>query len=618
MSGFAIVWRRHGDSVSRLTLDVLLERIAHRGPDGTGRWIDDGVGLGYQHLRTTPGSGTVPLPLESKQGTHVVTGDYRIDNRARLVSTLGLGEDEDLSDGELLLAAYERWGIRCPEKLVGAFAFVIWDRSNSRMVCARDHLGVKPFYYFRDDALFVAGSEAKAVLAHTAVPPDIDELRIGEYLARRCPDKRRTFYDHVERLPPAHTLVVDSSGCRERQYWTLDPRREINLGSDDAYAREFRRRFNEAVRCRLRGVEEPAVTLSGGIDSSSVAGTVRKQVDGVVHTFSNVFEGYPETDEREYIDAVLDHGTFEPHFIEGTAVDPLHRFPERVRIQDGPLLPAEFWHAFADAGAVADAGCRVMLEGWGGDQTASHGYGRLRELAVTGSLMTLASEMRALHNQGYDYRSQLWQEILAPLAPAPARRLWQYLPMSDTDGPVPKFLDETFVRRIPLDEHLQRSRADATPSQTLREVHCENLTEPFQVRFLELADRVAARCGVEPRYPFTDRRLIEFSVAMPSEQKRRHGFGRFALRNAMADVLPEEVRTRTSKVYFDTPFSELLASRLSDDPCVDEPRHLPPYLDVGELDEARQRLRDDPAWSDADLLARSYSLEHWLRQSTPV
>ena len=613
MSGFVSVFRRDGSSVSTDVLDEMLDRIAHRGPDGTGGWANGSVGLGHQRLCTTPESKRLRPPVENDDGTVILTGDYRLDNRTELFDQLEI-TDENISDGELLVAAYEHWGRRCPEELVGSFAFVIWDDPRSRLFCARDHLGVKPFYLHESDDLVVVGSEASAVLAHPAVSVAVDELRVGEYLADRWGDRRRTFYQDVRRHPPAHTLCVGVEDVRERQYWQLDPERELDLGSDDAYAEEFRRRFDEAIRCRLRGADEPAVTLSGGLDSSAVAGIVHEQHDGTVHTVSNCFEDGSDADEREFLDAMLDTGAFDAHIINGDAVDPLDRLQRRVEIQDGPIHPGMFWHSLANAERMANEGYRVTLSGWGGDQVVSHGYERLRELARRGRVVTLASEMRALRTRkGYPLRSQLWDEVAIPFAPAPFRWLWRTVAGADIVETANPALTTAFVERLSLRDQLRTLRDESPPARTARAAHCTSVVEPIHVQMLELTDRLWARHGLEPRYPFTDRRLVEFCVALPAAQKLRDGYGRYVLRNALADVLPESIRTRTTKAGFERPFADALAARLHDGhPTIDEFEHASRYLDVDELHRMRQRVVDDNAWHTANQLAKAYALEHWL------
>src|SRR3989441_8528576 len=256
----------------------------------------------------------------------VLTADARIDNRAELLAALGRGVEA--TDAELILGAYQRWGERAPEHLLGDFAFAIWDGRREVLFCARDHFGVKPFYYHHAPGrLFAFGSEIKALLALAEVPRRLNETRVADYLVPLLEDKEITFYEEIVRLPPAHRMTVSRDGMRIEQSWALDPTREIRLKSDAEYAAAFREIFTEAVRCRLRSAFPVGSMLSGGLDSSSIVCVARKLLaedgGGKLHTFSAIFPDVPECDEREYIEAVLGGHGVKPHYVRGDRLSPL-------------------------------------------------------------------------------------------------------------------------------------------------------------------------------------------------------------------------------------------------------------------------------------------------------
>jgi asparagine synthase (glutamine-hydrolysing) len=269
MSGIAGVWHLDGRPAVAADLDCMLDRLAHRGPDGTQRAVRGPLAMGHRLLRTAPDDGAA---FAQALGGLLITADLRLDNRSELTTELGWRhESHAVPDARLVLAAYERWGERCVEHLLGDFAFALWDERQGQLFCARDHLGVRPFYYYHGPGrLFAFASEIKGLLALGDVPPPrLNEVRVADYLVRVFDDKAGTFYENVLRLPPAHTLVLSRDGIRLREYWRLDPTREIRLANDAAYAEAFRDIFTEAVRCRVRGVNPPPGFLrSGGIDSS--------------------------------------------------------------------------------------------------------------------------------------------------------------------------------------------------------------------------------------------------------------------------------------------------------------------------------------------------------------
>ena len=174
----------------------------------------------------TPESLFETLPLSRSNDSLVITADARIDNREELCSLLGLKDKltfNQTPDSEFILAAYEKWGENCVEKLLGDFSFVIYDSIKKQLFCGRDHFGVKPLYYFLSDRLFVFGSEIKAILAIKEVPNCLNEVKIADFMLEMFEDKTRTFYQNIFRLPPAHTLIVNREEVRLKRYWSPDP-----------------------------------------------------------------------------------------------------------------------------------------------------------------------------------------------------------------------------------------------------------------------------------------------------------------------------------------------------------------------------------------------------------
>src|SRR5262245_20600165 len=160
----------------------MVASVAHRGPDASGSWCQGAVGLGHRMLWTTPESLSEKLPLANQAGDLAITADARIDNRDELTAALGLPPHSGVTDSMLILLAYEHWGEHCPEKLLGDFAFAIWDGRKRVLFCARDHFGVKPFYYCHSGRLFAFASEIKALLSLPEVPRRLNEVRVADYL----------------------------------------------------------------------------------------------------------------------------------------------------------------------------------------------------------------------------------------------------------------------------------------------------------------------------------------------------------------------------------------------------------------------------------------------------
>jgi asparagine synthase (glutamine-hydrolysing) len=255
----------------------MTEIIGHRGPDGAGYWLDGPVGLGHRMLHTTPESLQEQQPFPNETGNLCLTLDGRVDNRDELRVALearGKKVRTD-TDAEIVLRAYECWDEECPKHIIGDFAFVIWDRPNQRLFCARDPLGLRPFYYYSDDRTFLCGSEPRPLFEDPTTRREPNEGMIAEYLARAITDQEETLYRGVFRLPPAHVLSVQPGRLRKARYWDIDPVRKIRYRTDEEYAEHFSDIFKVAVRCRLRSQGPVGAYLSGGLDSSSVVGVVQ-------------------------------------------------------------------------------------------------------------------------------------------------------------------------------------------------------------------------------------------------------------------------------------------------------------------------------------------------------
>src|SRR5258708_5792943 len=250
----------------------MLDARAHRGPYGIGRFYQGQAALGHAMLRVTPESFAEVQPLCDETGAMHISFDGRIDNRRELrdlIEAAGAQVRSD-TDPELVLKAYQSMGEDCVRKLLGDFAFAIWDSKQRRMFCARDHSGIRPFYYYCDGKTFLAASELQQILHHPGISLEPNEGLVGEYLAGRMITREETLYRGVMRLAPAHMMIVTERGPRISRYYNLDPSRAIMYRTDDQYAAHFLEIFKDAIRCRMRAHNGVASELSGGLDSSSI------------------------------------------------------------------------------------------------------------------------------------------------------------------------------------------------------------------------------------------------------------------------------------------------------------------------------------------------------------
>jgi len=628
VSAIAGVYHRDGHPAHRASLERMIGALAHRGPDGGGVWTDGAAGLGHQALRTTKESLGEKWPLRNAAGDLALTADARLDNREELKKALEVGglKGDEPSDGDLILRAYEEWGERCPERLLGDFVFAVWDARRERLFCARDHLGVKPFYYHLSERRFCFASEIKALMCLPDTPRRLNEERVADYLGMCFEDKASTFYRGIHRLPPGHSLVVSREEPRRRAYWALDLSREIRLDSNEEYARAFRELFEEAVGCRLRGSTPPGVLLSGGLDSSSIARMARGLLDGdddrPLKTFSASFPDFPKADEDSFIREVLAGKGFDPHFINVDHLSPLMDLEEVYWHEDEPFQAPNLFVYWALAKAAQQEGVRVLLDGVDGDTTVGHGFEHLTELVRSGRWRTAASEMLLVSKR---FRCPLWRLLwhygLKPLAVDPALKRGRTalrLGLS-SDAAASTLMRREFADRIGWNDRYRSLLGDRLePARAFREEHWRQLTSGIVPCYLEVCDKAAAAFGIDHRHPYFDKRLVEFCLALPAEQRLSQGWDRAIQRRAMADVIPRRIASRTGKSNWGRCFERGLvrfSSQLIEE-LLRNPGLLESYVDVSSLGRAYRRSR--PGRMDgASVMSiwTAVTLGLWLKQA---
>lgn len=566
MSGIGGVYRYDHGRLSGDTIQRITDALSHRGHDGTWVYHDDHAGIGKQELHATPESSRGPRRIVSDGRT--VAGDVRLDNREQLFSELDVDtRPASTTDEQLVLAAYENWGKQTPRHLLGAFAFLVWDRRQSRLFGARDHMGVKPFYYADTGRELVVGSEEGAVLSHHGVDPTVDERRIGEFLLGRFPDEERTFYSQVSRLPPAHWIAASPDGVEQRQYWSLDATTTLDLGSDEAYERRFRDLFSDAVRARLRGLGSTGAMLSGGLDSSSIVCTANELLGSTgrerLPTYSFVFDSVPESDESEYIEAVLAEGNYDATYIHGDELNPLSALDICGRSLAGPL---HYPNAVLDRQAFREArdeGVGVILSGYLGDDIVSHGFEWLPHLFLRGRWRRLLEEVVNLDETfGETPREVVWQRVVLPLVPPIVRSVYSRL-RGGRDRQIPEVVSGEFARRLELADRLRRSGDGGPRGYSPSRRHAEAIRRPLNTAGFEIQDRLSAPFGIEKRFPFADIRLVEFCVSLPRDQILREGRTKDIMRRALSEALPPKIENRRDKRYVGPNFNEQFKGGLS-------------------------------------------------------
>ena len=632
--------------------------LAHRGPDA------DGLLLVSSKRGTTwqPGEGTSPpedcdvalghrrlaiIDLNPRGKNPMTTGDGRmwivfngevfnyLELRAELLR-LGHAFATD-TDTEVVLAAYREWGHAALSRFNGMFAFALWDGIKGELFCARDRLGVKPFYYWRDADHFVFGSELKALFAHPAVPKRPNPAMIYDYLALKQTDHTdETFFAGIVRLPAAHYLVVRPDGeLIQRRWWdvVVNDVIDVSPAESERLVEKLRELLFDAVRLRLRADVPIGTCLSGGLDSSAIAmivnelmtrehGIDRRAIGAHQKTFSACFED-PRFDEREFLQLVLDATHAESHLTFPDGDGMWRDLDKLLWHQDEPFHSTSQYSQYCVMRRVAEAGVKVTLDGQGADELLAGYpgyYGVWIGTLIQRRRFALAlREARAAQAMGGRGRSaaDLLLRVAYGMTPigrmvrkAVSTRFPRLVPEGRLSAVLRKDVEAQFADRREGALASQAGRMRDLPRRLYQDVFHASL--PALLRY---EDRNSMAHSIEARTPFLDYRLVELSFNMPMTHKIHQGWTKRALRDATQGVLPPEIQWRKDKKGFVTPeaiwlrqgrdqLRETFAGALASDA----------YLDAAALRKELDRSLDantDGVFS-TDVF-RWFMLEKWMR-----
>lgn len=514
MCGIAGLWSvpTSDDQETAAWMRRMLHSLAHRGPDDEGLWLDEvhHVVLGHRRLSVLDVSAAGHQPMVSADGTCVVTFNGEIYNFRELREELERfdGGLRTGTDTEVLLRGYQRWGTSVVDRLVGMFAFALWDSKRGQLFLARDRAGEKPLYYAHDGRSFSFASELSALAKLPWVDDRLNRRALSLYLQFQYVPAPESIYAGVRKLPPAHALVVRPEGLRLWRYW--DPSRLAGappLALDEPEALE---RLEALLRRSVRGQMVADVPvgafLSGGIDSSLVV-SLMAEAGGArpVKTFTIGF-GAAGYDESPHAEAVARHlGT------EHTT----HRLDPAVAIDLVPGIPAMYQEPFADSSAlpthlvsrVARRHVTVSLSGDGGDEGFG-GYARYRHLATVYPLLRVLGPASAL-----------LRPVLRASPGRAARAAWLLgKPAGEVYRGLVSVFDASEVQSLagevaPFEAF---ERAWSTPCRTLRtRMMLTDLLTYLPEAILTKVDRAAMASSLETRAPLLDHRVLEFGLSLP-------------------------------------------------------------------------------------------------------
>jgi asparagine synthase (glutamine-hydrolysing) len=482
-----------------------------------------------------------------------ITANARIDAR----------EDLNLSDAELILNAYKKWGDDCVKHLNGDFAFAIWDKRQQRFFCARDHFGVKPFFYTFIDNEFRFSSSLNDLRQNPKVSNTLNEIAVGDYLLFGVnQDLSTTIFKDIQRLPPSHTLTVANGSITTRRYWTPDPSTEVRFRDPESYVERFKELLARAVSDRLR-TDRVAISMSGGLDSTSLAALAREQINDV-HAFTIVYDSLIPDEERPFSTLAAKHLQIP---ITHVSADGYTLFDEQGDLnQPEPFQLSALTGQFSDLLRLSAGYSPVMLTGYDGDAFMN---------------VPQPSRFRGI-------KTRIKRVLARPHTGAA------------TEGRPYSWLDESFAKRTHLVERWkQPSINPASPAN------------PLWTALFEGYDSGSTKLNLDVRHPFIDVRLVEFLASIPVRPWRTN---KHILRLAMKDKLPASVLNRRKTPLAGDPALQL--ARRASVICLNSFEVSPQLRAFVNLDR-RQSLADEETSDGLWANLRIFALNYWLINSQP-
>jgi asparagine synthase (glutamine-hydrolysing) len=607
MSGIVGILNLDGAPVDRRLLGAMTDFMAFRGPDAQQMWVNGNIGFGHTLLKTTEESEREQQPF-TLDGQVWIVADARVDGRRDLIAKLtGRGQqvEHGVTDVELLLRAYRAWEEECVEHLLGDFAFAVWDAPRRRLFCARDQMGVKPFYYAHVGDRVIFSNTLDCIRQHPAVSDKLNDLAIADFLLFDLnQDPATTSFADIQRIPPGNRATWSENGLRISRYWALPIDEPIYFHRADDYVDRFKELLHAAVDDRLR-INKIGVFMSGGLDSSTLAATACQILRGrsascEVHAFTIVSDGVVDQNERYYAGLVAGQLRIPIHFRNSSEslIDP--QWPRTSLHTPEPVSSPLNLTAHRDYVQSVSSHSRVCFFGEGPDNALTYEWR---------SYLSHLIQHRRIGRLLQDVSSHVIRHRRVPLLATVRRGAKERRRGESWRSCFPEWLEGSFEARLRLREKWEKhQRLAGEPSpHPLRPAAYRSFNGGLWELLFQGWDAGQTMAPLEVRHPFVDLRLLRYLLAVPAIPWCRV---KYLVRRAMRGTLPEAVLRRPKAPLTGDPGLKRAAGL-----------GLPPLEAVPALrafvDPARiSRTPADgttPFWADF----RPQSLNYWLKNLQP-
>lgn len=539
MCGICGIWK-YGEPVSvdeKELINRMNQRQKHRGPDDGGIFSDGKVVLGHRRLSIIDLSNAGHQPFcYNEKFWLIYNGEIYnyLELRTELQKEGYLFKTK--TDTEVVCAAYDCWGAKCFERFNGFWALAIYDAQKQTLCLSRDRYGVKPLYYYSDGNRFLFASEIKAIVCDSRIPRKVNKRVISDYLVYGLTDHtNETFFQGIYAFPPASYAIISQNVSLDFvKYYNLNINYQLKSEKDaKGDIKEFRKLFHKSIKLRLRADVEVAALLSGGLDSSAIVCAANKMYEKSLKTYSASFQGF-RLDETEYIDAVLDYTKITGKKLTPTANDFWSDIDQLIYLQDQPFGAASAYASYYLMRQIKKDGIKVILDGQGSDEILC-GYRKSRVYFIKKLL------------QSKRYLSALREALCS---------INQFATSDNIHMDLLKIYGILLKKGEEDNNFIQSKYRKARYNYSAEEFILNDITKISLPSILRGTDRISMNFSIEDRLPFLDYHLVDFSIALPLQDKIKNGWSKYIMRKALD--LPKKVKYRKTKIGFVSPEEEWL------------------------------------------------------------
>lgn len=567
MCGISGIYSLSGTSVNKALLDKMTYTMKHRGPDGSGSFISEGIGLGHRRLSIIDLAGG-DQPISNEDETIQIVFNGEIYNFIELREELkAKGHSfKTFSDTEVVIHAYEEWGNDCVLRLNGIFAFALWNSRNRSLFLARDHLGVKPLYYIRQDDKLIFASEIKSLLQDKDVPREVDMKSLGELFTFRYVPSPNTLFKNIKKLPPGHWMSCSHNNIHINRYWNWMPR-IIEKRRESELIEAYQNLLKDSIKLQMRSDVPVGLFLSSGIDSGAILAIMSGYVAAPIYTFTIGFEGGERTNETDDARQMATRfGANHTEMIVGSKdyEDYYNRYMWDIEEPVGNETAAAFYFV----SKIASEKVKVALTGQGADELWA-GYHRHLGVKLSTIYSHLPEAVAEYLNKFIHMlpRGQMLKRGVTALHETDLltrfAKIYSFYSAEMKNNLFQDWVKEEicmngYQSKGGLMSVYKNMRGLDPISQMLYIDTRTNLPDDL----LMVNDKMSMANSIEARVPFLDYRLVEFIETIPANLKLKGIRGKYLHKKALEKWLPRKIIERKKK-GFANPINNWLRSKMS-------------------------------------------------------